>query len=167
MKQLTDREKAYRAWKDMCRRCEEQPAYTDCTVCDEWQDFEGFVDWYIGNCPGVNGFDLDKDILSVEEKIYSPATCAFVPRAINLLINVEKTKAGSFPIGVSINGDKFKAQIRVKSKMVYLGTFATIEDASAAYRAGKENHVKAMAYEFRHMITDKVFNALMKWSVNS
>lgn len=167
MKQLNERDKAYRAWKEMHRRCNEQKAYADCTVCAEWQDFEVFAPWYIENCPGEKGFDLDKDILSKGVKVYSPYTCAFVPRAINVLINVEKTKTGAFPIGVSVNGDKFKAQLRVKGKLIHLGTFATIEDASAAYKSGKENHVKAMAYEYRHLISDRVFDALMSWRVNS
>lgn len=167
MKQLTDRDRAYRAWQDMHRRCNDHPAYAGCIVCGEWQDFEGFVGWYIENCPGTKGFELDKDILSATKKIYSPSTCAFVPKEINLLINVEKTKDGAFPIGVSVNGDKFKAQLRVKRKLIHLGTFATIEDASAAYRSCKENHVKAMAYEYRHIIGERVFEALMQWTVNS
>lgn len=158
---------AYRAWRDMIRRCKDHQAYEDVTVCEAWLDFEVFEKWHNENWPGIKGFQLDKDILIPGNNVYSPEGCAFVPSALNALVTVEKPKTGGFPPGVSINGSGFKAQLRVRSKLVYLGTFRTVEQASRAYRQGKEDQVKAMAYENRHAITEEVFEALMKWSVNS
>lgn len=158
---------AYRAWRDMVRRCKDHQAYEDVTICSEWLDFETFEKWHMENWPGVNGFQLDKDILVRGNKVYSPQTCAYVPSAINNMVTVEKPKEGLLPIGVSVNGKAFKAQLRVKSRLVHLGTFLTAEEASRAYAQGKENQIKAMAYENKHLISDRVFEALMKWSVNS
>ena len=78
----------YRTWVGMIRRCyspvehKNQPSYIDCTVCREWAYFSNFRSWMLQQ--NWKGLDLDKDILVKGNKVYSPSTCIFVPRKLNV-----------------------------------------------------------------------------------
>lgn len=65
-----------------------QKTYTDIYVCNSWLDFQEFAGWVISQ-PNWNkvGWELDKDVLSKEKKIYSPETCAFIPKTLNNFFN--------------------------------------------------------------------------------
>jgi hypothetical protein len=84
-----NRTASYSRWIDMLRRCYSEKfiannkSYTNCKVCDEWHSFQVFSDWFYENYK--YGCDLDKDILSGENKIYSPVTCCFVSPEVNSL----------------------------------------------------------------------------------
>jgi hypothetical protein len=41
---------------------------------------------------------------------------------------------------VTANGRKYQANIQVEGEKIYLGTFATIEEASAAYAEAARQH---------------------------
>jgi len=81
----------YIAWKNMINRCydeythKRQPTYIGCTVCNEWHNFQNFAEWYLDNHPndGIK-YQLDKDIKTKGNKIYSPETCTFVTQLMNL-----------------------------------------------------------------------------------
>ena len=79
-----------RIWRGMKARCYYSNAkpYENCDVCYEWLiNYESFVEWFLDNlydC-GEQKLELDKDLFSKGEKIYSPETCVFVPNNINQL----------------------------------------------------------------------------------
>lgn len=83
----------YRSWNAMLRRCyndkfhEKSPEYRNCTVCREWLNFQNFAEWYDNNYYEVKDkrMELDKDILYMGNKIYSPYTSVFAPQEINLM----------------------------------------------------------------------------------
>ena len=58
--------KVYETWIGMIERCYssrchvKNPAYKNCTVCDDWLNFQNFADWFYDNY--IDGFELDKDI---------------------------------------------------------------------------------------------------------
>ena len=78
---------AYTTWKNMLARCYSEssttitPTYKDCSVCEEWHNYQNFAEWFENN--HVDGFELDKDIKVHGNKFYSPETCLFVSRAEN------------------------------------------------------------------------------------
>lgn len=80
--------KMYQVWHDMLRRCysaeyqENQPTYIGCSVCDDWHNFQVFGEWFEDNY--ISGYHLDKDSLVKGNKVYSPDTCAFIPREENM-----------------------------------------------------------------------------------
>ena len=80
--------KPYAAWSGMIKRCYEEkrlkrnPTYRDCTVCDEWRNFQSFAKWFEKNY--IEGYQLDKDILVDGNKIYSPEFCSFVTPKENI-----------------------------------------------------------------------------------
>lgn len=96
--------KAYTAWVGMIVRCYsgKYPSYKECTVCDEWSNFQCFAEWYESN--HKEGFDLDKDIKSREQKVYSPDTCLFVSKTLNVKYAAFSTKAKAIAKEISSNG---------------------------------------------------------------
>ena len=81
------RSTAYVCWHNMIKRCYcdkykvKQPWYTECTVCEDWHNFQTFADWYYENY--IEGFELDKDIKVFGNKVYSPRFCQFLHPTIN------------------------------------------------------------------------------------
>lgn len=168
-----ENKKAYLIWRDMISRCynvhmlKRYPTYKDCYVCKEWLTFSNFKDWFYENYE--EGYDLDKDILVKGNKTYSPETCCFVPHIINCAINKCQSSRGKYPIGVSYDSqrEKYKAQLRCGMKSNFLGRFPTILDSFNAYKRAKEKYIKELAEKYfkEGKITEKVYNALMKYEV--
>ena len=82
--------KLYNVWINMKNRCKHNPIYIkqNIKVCMLWENnYEEFKKWSLAN-GYLDGLELDKDILCKEKniypKIYSPETCQFVTKKINL-----------------------------------------------------------------------------------
>lgn len=102
----TKRESPYVLWRNMLRRCYDekfhviQPTYRDVSVCEEWHNYQNFADWCIRNKPKTEGdWQLDKDIKSTGDKIYSPKTCTFVLRKDNMAASLAKYYSFTSPNG--------------------------------------------------------------------
>lgn len=128
---------AYDRWASMITRCysevchKKQPAYIDAEVCDEWKYFSNFRRWWVNNY--TDGWQLDKDILSVGCKVYSPETCIYVPGWLNKFITNKPKSRGCCRVGVSIHkrDNKFYASCsdpKIKGGG-YLGRFETESSA--------------------------------------
>ncbi len=97
--------KAYSVWCGILARCygggssESCKWYADCSVSDEWLNFQNFADWYEKQ-PGANReyFDIDKDILIHGNRIYSKDACMLVHKDINYLFICERGR--DLPVGV-------------------------------------------------------------------
>ena len=80
----------YKRWVGMINRCYGSResgnlnSYDECEVCDEWLRFSAFKSWM--RSQNWNGLELDKDLKSYGNKIYSPETCMFVPPKINKML---------------------------------------------------------------------------------
>ncbi len=48
---------------------------------------------------------------------------------------------------------------------IKLGTFDSAEDAFARYKEYKEDFIKDMAEQYRDVISDKVYEAMMGWKI--
>lgn len=141
------------------------PSYSGCTVCEEWLKFSNFKAWFDENY--IDGYQLDKDILVKGNKIYSPATCCFVPAEINTIMLDRRRDRGSYPVGVSKQGNKYQANMNNRGHHLYIGLFDTPEEAFTAYKETKERHIKTIATEYYSSgeITKRVYDALMRWEV--
>lgn len=132
---------AYKAWKGMAKRCysskfhSEHPTYKDVEICDEWLKFMTFRDWWAKN--HVKGFELDKDILCLGSKVYSPDTCIYVPHWINSF-NLDRGRSGDNDM---IGAHFYKRYGNYQSyckhpksgKKIHLGYFESSELANAAW----------------------------------
>lgn len=79
-------------------------------VDKEWLSFHNFAEWFYDHY--VDGFNLDKDILSEDGMVYSKEDCCFVPREINNLFVLSNRKVNrklneGLPSGVFRDRGKF------------------------------------------------------------
>lgn len=146
---------------------ERQPQYKGCTVCEEWQNYSNFKVWYEQNKNNGMSWDLDKDILFKGNKVYSSETCCFVPHAINTLFLSKKAGRGDCPIGVYYDKEreKYRANMSFMGRNIKLGSFDTIESAFARYKEYKEDFIQDIAEQYKDKISDKVYEAMVKWEI--
>ena len=171
--------KEYDTWHSMMSRCYDTKlhikysAYKDCSVCDEWLNFQEYGKWFSKNYYEISGekMCLDKDILIKGNKIYSPNTCVFVPEKINILFTKHDTKRGNYPIGVIWHErDKvFEARCNIQEdgaiKRKYLGRFNNAEEAFSIYKRVKEQHIKDIANLYKESIPEALYKALYEYEV--
>jgi hypothetical protein len=167
----------YKAWISLLKRCFDASynlnhfAYRDCTVCNEWLNFQVFAKWYNENYYEINGqrMELDKDILCKGNKVYSPETCVFVPQTINNIFIKQCDKRGEYPIGVCYTHrykKKFMSQCRDNcGNRVDLGHYETPDEAFCAYKSFKEKIIKDTANRYINQIPEKVYAALISYVV--
>ena len=171
--------KEYQLWQDMLKRCFSEkyqtryPTYKGCNVSDNFLHYSFFYDW----CQEQIGFgkvddkgrcwQLDKDLLFVDNKTYSESTCVFVPQEINLFFNEYGNARGEYPLGVYFNkaSGKFQARCCVNGVIRSLGYFNTPQEAFAVYKPFKENLCKQLALKWQSEIDERLFNAMMSWQV--
>ena len=171
--------KEYELWKSMLRRCysdnskKKRQTYEGCEVSDNFKSYEYFYEWcnrQIGfdNDGNGNPFQLDKDLLTKGNKVYSEDSCVFLPNEINLLLTKRTASRGNHLIGVYYHKrDKvFMATVsKNKGKQEYLGYFNTEIEAFNAYKEAKESFVKEQAEKWKGKIDDRAYNALMNYQV--
>ena len=168
--------KEYMLWKSMLKRCysdtyqKRYPTYIDCKCSENFKSYEYFYEWcqkQIGF--GVEGFELDKDLLIKGNKVYSEDSCVFLPQEINSLLVKSNASRGEHLIGVcwDKNGKAFKAQVnKGKGKREHLGLFKTEIEAFNAYKRAKEAFVKEQANKWKDKIDERAYEALMNYEVN-
>ena len=150
------------------------PTYKDVTVCKEWLNFQNFAAWChkqeFFNVRDENGkvYQLDKDILTKDSKVYSPETCCFVPQEVNKLLLKSDSIRGGCPIGVCLvkASGKFQASVKCGGIQKYLGVYKTPDEAFEVYKAAKEAYIKEVAERFKHLVDASVYEALKKIKVD-
>ena len=160
--------KSYKTWKSMLERCysvkyqASHPTYIGCSVCDEWLYFPTFAEWFDDNY--IEGYELDKDLLIKNNKVYGPHTCIFTPHAINTLFLDRGRARGEWPIGVHFHkrAGKFMACVKIDGKRQHLGYFNIAEDAHTAYIIAKKAYVIKVANEWKNRIPTKLYCALIQ-----
>ena len=168
--------KEYDLWHSMLKRCysdvykKKHPTYIDCEVSDNFKSYEYFYEWCHNQIGfGVEGWQLDKDLLIKGNKVYSEDSCVFIPTEINSLLVKRENMRGKYLIGVHWCNTKkvFVAQVsRNKGMQEHLGVFNTELEAFRAYKQAKESFVKEQANKWKSQIDDRAYEALMKYTVN-
>lgn len=142
----------YMSWHSMLHRSYNskfhiiQPTYREVTVCNGWHSFMTFRAWM--EKQNWKGKQLDKDIVSPGNKIYSPDKCVFVSKELNSLLLHCGCKRRKYPIGATLHSNgKFLSQCNINGKNTYLGCFLTAKEASTSYRKFKSTHILKIANE--------------------
>ncbi len=141
----------YIKWYGMLQRCysskyqARKPTYKGCIVCDEWLRFSNFKSWM--ETQDWENKHLDKDLLVYQNKVYSPATCVFVPREINQFLPKSDASRGLYPLGVSYmikqkdrpseRSKPFISMISKNGASKFLGYYETPEQAHRAWQKAK------------------------------
>lgn len=157
----------YSRWRNMLKRCycpnyrEKYPTYQGCYACDEWLTFSNFKAWM--EQQDWENKELDKDLLVIGNKCYSPTTCVFISPAINSLIIWQKRSTGGLLAGVGHHSGtgKFRAICRnpFTRKGESLGLFHAEIDAHLAWKKRKRELVVEVAASIED---DKIKQALLQ-----
>lgn len=166
---------AYQCWIRILERCYcpkhkiRYPTYINCTVDDEWINFQHFAMWHSKQIK-QEGWHLDKDIIKKGNKVYGPQFCVFVPPRINTIFVNALARRGMNPIGVYYKKDKvrpkpYTATCYVDGKTVHLGYYSTADEAFFAYKECREKHIKQVAVEYKTQIDHRVYEAMINYEV--
>lgn len=172
-------DKVMRYWMNMLKRAYNEnfinlhPTYKNCSVCEEWLNFQNFYKWFNENYYNVddNTMCLDKDIIKKGNKIYSPDNCVFVPQFINCIFTKRDNGRGKYPIGVYKKDDKLAAScsmIDFKTKEVKryeIGIFDNKYEAFYAYKEVKEKYIKLVAEIYKNKIPKILYEAMYNYKV--
>ncbi len=141
----------YETWTGMIKRCyydkyqDKYPTYIGCIVTNEWHSFMAFKSWM--ETQDYENKQLDKDLLFIGKKVYSPETCIFVTCQVNVLLNDNAAARGDYPLGVSFYKEKYVATVGINNKQKYLGRFNTPREAESAYVKAKTANIIKIALE--------------------
>jgi len=164
----------YQLWQNMLKRCfcekykQNYPTYEGVTCSKEWLSMTKFIeDVSQMRGYGLSGWALDKDILQKGSKLYSKDACCFVPAEVNQLLVKSDKARGEFPVGVYFDkaSGKFRAKLKINGKTKHLGYFTTPEEAFQVYKLAKEAYIKVVAHKWKHLLDERVFQALMTYDV--
>lgn len=178
--------KEYNTWRGMLRRCydneylEKHPTYRDVKVCEEWLNYENFYEWIISQenykkwKENKGTWDLDKDILFLNNKIYSPNTCCLIPQYINKIFVYPKNNSRELPRGIIKNGiGNYFVWCGItdndgKSKK-YLGKYKTLDEAVNKYIEYKKEYINKVAEKAYNKgdITLRCYNAMKLYDLSS
>lgn len=170
----------FNVWLGMHRRAGnfsgDKPSYSDVEICEEWNNFQNFAEWYNNNVYDCGErLCLDKDILYPMNKIYSPETCRLVPDRINQLFKHQNEKDDGLPTGVYYdNRNKSKPYRTCKLRRindngdVELFQFASdsIDEAYEVYKEAKEQYIRDMADIYRNILPIEIYQAMKNYIFN-
>jgi hypothetical protein len=159
--------KAYIVWGSMLTRCykdDRNLTYNNVTVCSERLNFQNFAKWFEENYDNetMQNWQLDKDVICKDCKIYSPETCCFIPQDINFLFTSSKER--DLPKGVSKTKYGYKAiNFQTLTKNNSSKTFKTVEEALDFYTNSKKLKLEILLqkYTFKNK---KVYNILKNFN---
>lgn len=148
-------------WLSMLNRCyngrEDKTlvTYKGCTVDGKWHNFQEFAAWH--EIHYIEGWELDKDIYGVDSKLYSPETCCYVPRKLNLLC---KEILDISAANIYCDLRNLKPTYTVRHARKYLGTYKTKEEALIAYEKSFYNQSIEIIEDHRDIVQDETLERL-------
>ena len=133
---------AYRYWQNMHGRVTNNHNYKNVTICRAWYKFSNYYKWFEMNY--VDGWEVDKDILSGGLPVYCSKKCMFVPHEVNQLFRNGKKSLR----GVVANGNGYQAQITIDGEHIKLGTFSTKERANEEYITARKKRCLVLSKQY-------------------
>lgn len=171
----------YNQWWHIVSRCRvggyyqaSNPTYEGCTFASSWESYDVWVTWardqvgFLERDAKGALWQIDKDILFKGNKHYSPDTCVFVPREINLFYTERQRFRGDYPKGVYFKKthQKYVAQVQIgQGSQKHLGVFHTADEAFSSYREAKAEHAKQLAIKYAGLVDPRVIDALNNYEV--
>jgi hypothetical protein len=138
----------YKIWRAMvCRAYSPNRTnmehYGGVSVCQEWWLFSNYKAWLLEN-NYKEGLAIDKDLLILGNREYSPQTCTIVPASVNSLITCFKSNKGIYPVGVSKNGNRLISRVHIGngSESMSLGNFVCEFEAHKAWQKKKADVIE-------------------------
>lgn len=164
--------RVHRLWNDIKRRCYDPSvnAYKSygakgVVVCDEWQEFAPFYEWYKDHYYSVGNerMCVDKDIMEVDNKVYGPDKCIIVPIKINNMLVGLNDGDKELPTGVRHMGSRYSVSISTptgKARTKYFGSYDTVEKASRVYKLCKTVEYLKLLKTYEGRLPSDLYNVL-------
>lgn len=171
-----EKHRFYKTWVYMFHRVYNSdylnrfPQYKDVIIDEKWHNFS----YFISDVESIIGFDelikhkdikfeLDKDILQHNNKIYSLKTCCFVPNKLNsFFINKQNTNISGFE-GVGLTQDKYyRARVNKDGKSIFIGHFTNPLNAYIEYHKQKLNVLEYYLNNEFKWIDDRIKESMYK-----
>lgn len=167
---------AYEVWRSKLKNIygstKSSHLYMDVTFCKEWLNYQNFAKWFYAQVMLYGkGGSVDKDLLFLGNREYSPYTCAYIPSAVNSLFTGTSGKIS----GVHFDNSKKKWVAQIQNGMLcsngnkrqtYLGMYIDKASADNAYYKAKLEHVKAVALKYQEQLPPALFYKLYTGSEN-
>lgn len=165
---------SYPVWFNMIKRCYkdmrsyDDKSYFDCTVNEEWHNFQNFADWYEENKYECGErLTIDKDIKKHGNREYSKDNCMLLPEKLNLLFIKEKSRRGDLPIGVYYQKDRnrYVAMCSKERKSHYIGSYKTPNEAFTKYKDYKEDYIKQKLREYINVLPINIYHYIEEYKI--
>jgi hypothetical protein len=142
-------------------------------MSEQFSNPDNFIEWSTKQPGGgKDGYQLDKDLLCKNNKIYCEDFCVYLPQALNKFLTDKRSSRGEFPRGVHYNSvvGKLCAKVCIGGKNTHLGYFESPDEAYTAYKVAKEQEARRwlnslMTGEFT--VDERVLHALSVYSLPS
>lgn len=170
-------DKRYVLWSSIIRRSyskvyhENKPSYKDVRVSEDWRRLSNFIK-DIENLPNFDlalseNWELDKDVLGGNQKLYSKETCCFLPRELNTLFTSESNKGLKKGVFYNKRLGKFTASINRGNKgRSHIGVYETENEAYSSYCSEKQKHLDNLILKYEDKLPDNVKFKLKDWFLN-
>jgi len=168
----------YTLWSGVKERCGHRSRqwkhYEDIDMLAEWiNDSKAFCD-YIATVENVNSkddfgqwFHIEKDLFSYNNPVrrgYYPENICFLPRDLNQVIQLEHPRQRMdgrvLPLGVTKDGNRYKAQISINGKIKYLGSSTDMWICAELYKVAKIARIQELHEIWRNRLPERVNNQL-------
>ena len=162
-------QREYTIWNSMRCRCNKGYA----KLSEDFENFWEWLDWAKQQkgflCEDESGkvYQMESDLFSTGEKVYSKDTVVFVPPAINQMC--KPTKKGDLPKGVqqfSGRWKEYRAYGVEFGKQVHLGYYMTLEEAVSVAKKQRQSYIDKLKRIYGDTVEPKVFEVLCeaRWS---
>lgn len=163
---------SYVKWQGMLNRVygirrKSNICYNDCTVNSIWYNYQNFAEWYAAREDKLKDYKgeicLDKDILKIGCKEYSPTNCSLVPSEINIACKLVTkfyfdSRRGLFNIKLTRVNDT------VKNQSTHIGRASTIEECLRIYSAHKDKYIGTLAATYKKVLDKNTYDALCNFN---
>lgn len=166
--------RSYVVWRSINTRISDKfkaqhPTYKDSSCL--FKDYQELAEWcqsqygYLLKDNNGDHWSLDKDLLVIGNKDYSPETCVFVPHRINKLMTICDASRGKYPLGVSWDSasKKFSSACQDGTKSVRLGRFIDPTEAHRSWQLFKAAQIIKVSQD--EILPENVKQALLRRAV--
>lgn len=158
----------YGSWNAIKHAIKNDPRLS---MCEEFAKYEDYYDWYTSqNGHNIAGWKLNKTLFDKHNIQYTPDALCLLPPKIYGALNLNKRARGPYPIGVSAM--YCASHCTLQAFMSYgnnqsecLGSFDNELDAFNMYKREKEKYVRKLAEEYKSMLDQRVYLAMMNYTV--
>lgn len=157
----------YDKWVRMLQRSKDiefkkrQTTYKEVDCCDEWLNFNVFVDWFNENdITSEERIELDKDWIKQGNKLYCPEYCSIVPHLVNsCILNHDKIKY-DLPTGIIIHNNQYCARVSEFGKRIVLCHTDSLQEAMIKYKTEKISYINKLAEIYKKVLPQSIYNEM-------